>query len=137
MDFVIELVRKRGKDNLQKFILFIVEIFKRYFITFLYSALSMIIRYGPMVLQIDPDFGIVFLIRYDEVSVEYRAYRQKDGALLAVGSLCDKLRKTEPYKSDLEHMLVAHVFPEFSSPVGHLRAKVCCFKPFIFSVRGR
>lgn len=50
MDFVIELVRKRGKDNLQKFILFIVEIFKRYFITFLYSALSMIIRYGPMVL---------------------------------------------------------------------------------------
>ncbi|KAM7463364.1 hypothetical protein LguiA_031485 [Lonicera macranthoides] len=89
MDFVSELVRKRGKDNLQKFILFIVEIFKR----------------------------------YDEVSVEYRAYRQKDGALLAVGSLCDKLRKTEPYKSDLEHMLVAHVFPEFSSPVGHLRAK--------------
>lgn len=29
MDFVSELVRKRGKDNLQKFIQFIVEIFKR------------------------------------------------------------------------------------------------------------
>lgn len=30
MDFISELVRKRGKENLQKFILFVVEIFKRY-----------------------------------------------------------------------------------------------------------
>jgi hypothetical protein len=89
LDFLSELVKKRGKDNLQKFILFVVEIFKR----------------------------------YDEVSVEYRSYRQKDGALLAVGSLCDKLKNTEPYKSDLERMLVAHVYPEFNNPVGHLRAK--------------
>ncbi|KAF5946841.1 hypothetical protein HYC85_017069 [Camellia sinensis] len=89
MDFVSELVRKRGKENLQKFILFIVEIFKR----------------------------------YDETTVEYKPYRQKDGALLAIGALCDKLKQTEPYKSELERMLVQHVFPEFSSPVGHLRAK--------------
>ncbi|MBA0858564.1 hypothetical protein Goshw_028111 [Gossypium schwendimanii] len=89
MDFVSELVRKRGKENLQKFIQFIVEIFKR----------------------------------YDEAPVEYKPYRQKDGALLAVGALCDKLKQTEPYKSELEHMLMQHVFPEFRSPVGHLRAK--------------
>ncbi|RDX58219.1 Importin beta-like SAD2, partial [Mucuna pruriens] len=89
MDFVSELIRKRGKDNLHKFIQFIVEIFKR----------------------------------YDEAPAEYKPYRQKDGALLAIGSLCDKLKQTEPYKSELEHMLVQHVFPEFSSPVGHLRAK--------------
>ncbi|XP_030467372.2 importin beta-like SAD2 [Syzygium oleosum] len=89
MDFVSELVRKRGKDNLQKFIQFIVEIFKR----------------------------------YDESPVEYKPYRQKDGALLAIGALCDKLKQTEPYKAELERMLVQHVFPEFSSPVGHLRAK--------------
>ncbi|KAK2986662.1 hypothetical protein RJ640_010118 [Escallonia rubra] len=89
MDFVSELVRKRGKENLQKFILFIVEIFKR----------------------------------YDEASLEYKPYRQKDGALLAIGALCDRLKQTEPYKSELERMLVQHVFPEFSSPVGHLRAK--------------
>ncbi|TYG55111.1 hypothetical protein ES288_D09G245600v1 [Gossypium darwinii] len=89
MDFVCELVRKRGKENLQKFIQFIVEIFKR----------------------------------YDEAPVEYKPYRQKDGALLAVGALCDKLKQTEPYKSELEHMLMRHVFPEFRSPVGHLRAK--------------
>ncbi|XVE81091.1 hypothetical protein DITRI_Ditri15bG0035500 [Diplodiscus trichospermus] len=89
MDFVSELVRKRGKDNLQKFIQFIVEIFKR----------------------------------YDQAPVEYKPYRQKDGALLAVGALCDKLKQTDPYKSELEHMLMQHVFPEFRSPVGHLRAK--------------
>ncbi|KAK8684849.1 hypothetical protein V6N13_040864 [Hibiscus sabdariffa] len=89
MDFVSELVRKRGKENLQKFIQFIVDIFKR----------------------------------YEEASVEYKPYRQKDGALLAVGALCDKLKQTEPYKSELENMLMQHVFPEFRSPVGHLRAK--------------
>ncbi|KAL5702897.1 secondary alcohol dehydrogenase (SADH2) [Ranunculus cassubicifolius] len=89
MDFVSELVRKRGKENLQKFILFIVEIFKK----------------------------------YNEAPVEYKPYRQKDGALLAIGALCDKLKSSEPYKSELEHMLVQHVFPEFRSPVGHLRAK--------------
>ncbi|KAF8016601.1 hypothetical protein BT93_H1964 [Corymbia citriodora subsp. variegata] len=89
MDFVTELVRKRGKDNLQKFIQFIVEIYKR----------------------------------YDESPVEYKPYRQKDGGLLAIGALCDKLKQTEPYKAELERMLVQHVFPEFSSPIGHLRAK--------------
>ncbi|XP_061961581.1 importin beta-like SAD2 [Populus nigra] len=89
MDFVSELVRKRGKENLQKFILFVVEIFKR----------------------------------YDEAPLECKPYRQKDGALLAIGALCDKLKQTDPYKSELERMLVQHVFPEFSSPAGHLRAK--------------
>lgn len=29
MDFVSELVRKRGKENLHKFILYVVEIFRR------------------------------------------------------------------------------------------------------------
>ncbi|XP_024026202.1 importin beta-like SAD2 isoform X1 [Morus notabilis] len=89
MDFVSELVRKRGRENLQRFIQFIVEIFRR----------------------------------YDEAPVEFKPYRQKDGALLAIGALCDKLKQTEPYKSELERMLVQHVFPEFNSPVGHLRAK--------------
>ncbi|VAH46983.1 unnamed protein product [Triticum turgidum subsp. durum] len=89
MDFVSELVRKRGKGNLQKFIQFIVEIF----------------------------------MRYNEASIEVKPYRQKDGALLAIGTLCDRLKQTDPYKAELERMLVQHVFPEFSSHVGHLRAK--------------
>lgn len=61
---------------------------------------------------------------YDEAPVEHKPYRQKDGAMLAVGALCDKLKQKDPYKSELERMLVQHIFPEFSSPVGHLRAKV-------------
>ncbi|GAB2295813.1 secondary alcohol dehydrogenase (SADH2) [Dionaea muscipula] len=89
MDFVSELVRKRGKENLQKFINFIVEILRR----------------------------------YDEAPLDQKPYRQKDGALLAIGALCDRLKQTEPYKSELERMLVQHVFPEFRSPAGHLRAK--------------
>lgn len=64
------------------------------------------------------------ICRYDEASVELKPYRQKDGALLAIGTLCDRLKQTDPYKGELERMLVQHVFPEFSSPVGHLRAKV-------------
>lgn len=64
------------------------------------------------------------LRRYDEAPANQKPYRQKDGGLLAVGALNDKLKHTEPYKSQLEHMLVTHVYPEFSSPAGHLRAKV-------------
>ncbi|GJV40278.1 importin beta-like SAD2 [Tanacetum coccineum] len=63
MDFVSELVRRGGKDNLQKFILYIVEIFKR----------------------------------YEEAPSDLKPYRQKDGALLAIGVVV--------------------------SPSGHLRAK--------------
>lgn len=70
--------------------------------------------------------------RYDEAPLEYKPYRQKDGALLAIGALCDKLKQTEPYKSELERMLVQHVFPEFSSPIGHLRAKVWYIQFLLF-----
>ncbi|KAG0567157.1 hypothetical protein KC19_7G115500 [Ceratodon purpureus] len=89
INFISELIRKRGKENLQKFLAFIVEVFRR----------------------------------YDEAPANQKPYRQKDGGLLAVGALNDKLKHTEPYKSQLEHMLVTHVYPEFSSPAGHLRAK--------------
>lgn len=76
---------------------------------------------------------LLFLIRYDEASAETKPYRQKDGALLAIGALCDKLKQTEPYKSELEPMLVRHVLPEFTSHVGHLRAKVVTISScFIF-----
>ncbi|GKA73745.1 importin beta-like SAD2 [Tanacetum coccineum] len=60
---------------------------------------------------------------YQEAPVEIKPYRQKYGALLAIGTLCDKLKQTEPYKSELECMLVQHVFPEFNSPNGHIIAK--------------
>ncbi|KAH7428022.1 hypothetical protein KP509_10G071600 [Ceratopteris richardii] len=89
INFISELFRKKGKENLQKFLAFIVNVFQS----------------------------------YEAAPVDQKPYRQKDGALLAVGALSDKLKETEPYKSQLEQMLVQHVFPEFSSPIGHLRAK--------------
>ena len=67
---------------------------------------------------------IISIFRYDEAAPEFKAYRQKDGALLAVGALCDKLKQLDPSKVQLEQMLVQHVFPEFRSHLGHLRAKV-------------
>ncbi|KAH0880078.1 hypothetical protein HID58_067471, partial [Brassica napus] len=94
LDFVTELVRKRGKDT------------------------------SPNSYSSSWAYLIGTLKLYGEAPLEQKPYRQKDGALLAVGTLCDKLRQTEPYKSELENMLVQHVFPEFSSPAGHLRAKV-------------
>ncbi|KAJ4907459.1 Importin beta-like SAD2 [Raphanus sativus] len=89
MDFVNELVQKRGKENLPKFVQFVVGIFRS----------------------------------YNEAPAEHKPYHRKDGAMLAVGALCDKPKQTDPYKSELEHMLVQHIFPEFNSPAGHLKAK--------------
>ena len=140
MDFVSELVRKRGKENLHKFIQFIVGIFKRYILHICMYACTYICIYifilwpAMCVSHNGCSNGLVFVSciifssSYDEAPVEYKPYRQKDGALLAIGALCDKLKQTEPYKSQLEPMLVQHVFPEFNSPVGHLRAKVCWSK---------
>jgi hypothetical protein len=54
---------------------------------------------------------------------ETRPYAELDGALFALGSLVDVLKRMEPYNTQLEAMLIAHVLPEFANPRGHLRAK--------------
>lgn len=53
------------------------------------------------------------------------APRQKDGILHMIGSLADILLKKKIYKDQMELMLVTHVFPEFQSPHGFLRARAC------------
>lgn len=53
------------------------------------------------------------------------AARRLDGALLAVGSLAERLKKERKYKTQLEPMLQQHVVPLFASPHGHLRSKAC------------
>ncbi|KAL9269091.1 Importin beta-like SAD2-like protein [Drosera capensis] len=73
--------------------------------------------YSPRTAAVD------FVNEYGEAPLQHKPYRQKDGALLAIGMLSERLKKIEPYKSELERMLVQHAFPEFRSPVGHLRAK--------------
>eukprot|EP00112_Aurelia_sp_Birch-Aquarium-sp1_P018256 Seg4332.3 transcript_id=Seg4332.3/GoldUCD/mRNA.D3Y31 product=Importin-7 protein_id=Seg4332.3/GoldUCD/D3Y31 len=46
-----------------------------------------------------------------------------DGALHMLGSLAKKLSKRKEYKNNMEIVLVRHVFPEFQSEFGFLRAR--------------
>lgn len=52
-----------------------------------------------------------------------RDARKKDGALVCLCTLSDHLKKSKRYKAQLEPLLVAHVLPDFASPVGFLRAR--------------
>lgn len=89
VNFAVELVTKRSKDNLDSYVAALVTVFRR----------------------------------FDEAPADQKPYRQKDGAMLAVGALSDHLKKVEPYKDQLEAMLAQYIFPEFQCPMGHLRAK--------------
>ena len=51
---------------------------------------------------------------------------KKDGALHMLGALAKKLSKKKEYKNNMEIVLVRHVFPEFQSEFGFLRARVRC-----------
>lgn len=51
--------------------------------------------------------------------------RKRDGALYMIGSVAEVLLKKKDYRDDLEAMLARHVFPEFGSPYGHMRARAC------------
>jgi len=50
---------------------------------------------------------------------------QKDGALHMIGTMADILLKKPIYKEQMEKFLIEIVFPEFTSPHGHLRARAC------------
>lgn len=54
-----------------------------------------------------------------------RNHIEKDGALMAIGSLSEYLLKKKKYSSQIEGMLVTSVFPDFNSPVGFLRCRAC------------
>lgn len=51
--------------------------------------------------------------------------KAKDGALHMVGSISSVLLKKSQYKDQLEALLVAYVFPLFTSEHGFLRARAC------------
>lgn len=53
--------------------------------------------------------------------------RQKAGALHIVGAVANTLLQKKIYKDQVELMLVNHVFPEFASEHGYLRARVGAF----------
>ncbi|XP_065070384.1 importin-7-like [Rhopilema esculentum] len=48
---------------------------------------------------------------------------KKDGALHMLGALAKKLSKRKEYRNNMEIVLVRHIFPEFQSEFGFLRAR--------------
>jgi len=62
---------------------------------------------------------------YASTPPEQRNHAQFDGALLAIGSLSDKLKETKGYKESLEPLLVQHIVPQFGNANGYIRAKAC------------
>ncbi|XP_020286261.1 importin-7 [Pseudomyrmex gracilis] len=51
--------------------------------------------------------------------------RQKDGALHMIGTLAEVMLKKKVYREQMDKMLLQYIFPEFSSPHGHMRARAC------------
>ena len=51
--------------------------------------------------------------------------RVKDGAMHLIGAVAEKLLKKAEYSSQLEQMLQAHVYGDFTSSHGFLRARAC------------
>ncbi|XP_031553148.1 importin-7-like [Actinia tenebrosa] len=71
------------------------------------------------------DPTMAFCVQVLQLPPEQRDPRKKDGALHIIGTLADLLLKKKNYKDQLENMLVQHVFPEFTSPHGFIRARAC------------
>jgi len=68
-------------------------------------------------------FFIQIFNRCREIPPQMMPHAELGGALLAIGSLQDKLKSTPGYKEQIEPMLAAHVLPAFQSQHGHVRAK--------------
>lgn len=64
--------------------------------------------------------------RYESAPEEQKVHREKEGALRMIGSLATViLGKKSPIADQVEYFFVRHVFPEFQSPHGFLRARAC------------
>jgi len=64
--------------------------------------------------------------RYEAAPDEQKNAREKEGALRMIGTLANVLlSKKSPIADQVEYFFVRHVFPEFRSPHGFLRARAC------------
>ena len=64
--------------------------------------------------------------RYESASEDEKNHREKEGALRMIGTLSSIiLGKKSPIADQVEYFFVRHVFPEFSSSQGFLRARAC------------
>lgn len=65
------------------------------------------------------------LQRYNASDDTNKNHVEKDGALLAFGSLSETLLAKKKFASELEGLMVSSVFPDFNSPVAFLRCRAC------------
>ena len=64
--------------------------------------------------------------RYESAPDNQKSPREKEGALRMIGTLASViLGKKSPIADQVEYFFVRHVFPEFRSPHGFLRARAC------------
>lgn len=64
--------------------------------------------------------------RYEAAPEQQKNAREKEGALRMIGTLASViLGKKSPIADQVEYFFVRHVFPEFRSPHGFLRARAC------------
>ncbi|KAF1348790.1 armadillo-type protein [Delphinella strobiligena] len=64
--------------------------------------------------------------RYEAAPEDQKNAREKEGALRMIGTLSGViLGKKSPIAEQVEYFFVRHVFPEFRSPHGFLRARAC------------
>ena len=64
--------------------------------------------------------------KYESSPDDQKSPREKEGALRMIGTLASViLGKKSPIADQVEYFFVRHVFPEFRSPHGFLRARAC------------
>ncbi|KAL8720167.1 MAG: hypothetical protein Q9225_002933 [Loekoesia sp. 1 TL-2023] len=64
--------------------------------------------------------------KYESAPDDLKSPREKEGALRMIGTLASViLGKKSPIADQVEYFFVRHVFPEFRSPHGFLRARAC------------
>ncbi|PGH18708.1 hypothetical protein AJ80_04361 [Polytolypa hystricis UAMH7299] len=64
--------------------------------------------------------------KYEAAPEDQKLPREKEGALRMIGTLSSViLGKKSPIADQVEYFFVRHVFPEFRSPHGYLRARAC------------
>ena len=64
--------------------------------------------------------------KYEAAPEDQKSPREKEGALRMIGTLANViLGKKSPIADQVEYFFVRHVFPEFRSPHGFLRARAC------------
>lgn len=71
-------------------------------------------------------FVNTIVTKYESAPDDQKLPREKEGALRMIGSLASViLGKKSPIADQVEYFFVRHVFPEFRSPHGFLRARAC------------